>query len=124
MSPKGPIWQEATAGGLLLAGMASLCWLGPVLPLPVCVLLWIVLLVGLLIVLRRFWAWLLGPLFLYDLVRTARRNRLIPIACIYGVALLAFVFILYVQWFDFRGDSWEELFSTQSLQRERLADFG
>jgi ABC-type Na+ efflux pump permease subunit len=124
MSLKGPIWQEATAGGLLLAGMASLCWLGSVLPLLVCVLLWVVLLVGLIIVLRRFWAWLLGPLFIYDLVRTARRNRLIPVICIYGVALLALVFILYGKWFDLRGDSWEELFSTQSLQRERLADFG
>src|SRR5438093_288806 len=86
MSFKCPTWNEATASGLWLAGAASLVWFGPQLGLMEQVILWVILLAGFLI-LRRFWSWLLGPLFFYDVVRTARRNRLIPVRCLYAVAL-------------------------------------
>jgi ABC-type Na+ efflux pump permease subunit len=124
MSLPCPTWQEATAGGLWLAGAAGLFWLGPELPLLERAILWIILLVGLLIVLRRLWSWLLGPLFFYDLVRTARRNRLIPTRCLFAIALLAVVFLFYVNWFGLRGDSWGELFLAPSVRREDLASFG
>src|SRR5260370_41857941 len=99
MSLQAPTWQETTAGALWLAGAAGLTWLGPELPTLERFILWTALLVGLLILLRRFWSWLLGPLFFYDLVRMARRNRLIPIRSIYALALLSLVFIVYVNWF-------------------------
>jgi ABC-type transport system involved in multi-copper enzyme maturation permease subunit len=124
MSHYCPTWQEATAGGLWLAGAAGLFWLGPELSLLERAILSIILLVGLLIILRRFWSWLLGPLFFYDLVRTARRNRLIPIRCLFALALLAVVFLFYVSWFDFRVESWQDLFSPQSVRLDRLAAFG
>jgi ABC-type transport system involved in multi-copper enzyme maturation permease subunit len=124
MSVKNPSWQEATAGGLWLLGAAGLTWLGPQLPLLERVILWVILSVGLLIILRRFWAWLLGPLFFYDLVRTVRRNRLIPVRCLFAIALLAVVFLFYLNWFGLRGDSWGELFLAPSVRREDLASFG
>ena len=124
MSLQRPIWLEATAGALWLAAAAGLVWLGDPLPVWERTILWAILAVGLGIILRRFWAWLLGPLFFYDLIRTARRNRLIPVRTLYGIALLVLVFLFYVRWFSFRPDSWEELFSTRSLQRDRLAAFG
>jgi ABC-type transport system involved in multi-copper enzyme maturation permease subunit len=124
MSLKVSTWQEAIAGILWLAAAAALVWLGEPLPLWERTILWAVLTLGLGIILRRFWAWLLGPLFFYDLVRTARRNRLIPVRTLYGIALFLLVFLFYVRWFNFRPDSWEELFSTRSLQRDRLAAFG
>src|SRR6516162_3202321 len=110
MSLQFPSWQETIAGGLWLAGAAGMTWLGPHLPLLAQVVLWTILLVGLLIVTRRFWSWLLGPLFFYDLVRTARRNQLIPTRCLLAFALLAVVFLFYVNWFGLRGDRWDELF--------------
>ena len=67
-------WQEATAGGLWLSAAAGLAWLGPQLPTLECAILSILLLVGLIVIPRRFWSWLLGPLFSYDLIRAARRN--------------------------------------------------
>jgi len=88
------------------------------------VVLWAVLLVGLVIVLRRFWSWLLGPLFFYDLVRTARRNRLIPTRCLFAIVLLAVVFIFYANWFGLGYGSWDDLFSQPSVRRDELASFG
>lgn len=41
----------------------------------------------------------LGPLFLYDLVRTARQNRHIPIRALYAAALLAMLFFHYSNFF-------------------------
>src|ERR1700746_3064680 len=116
MSSPCPTWQEVTAGGLWLAGAAGLFWLGPELSLPERAILWIILLVGLLIILRRFWSWLLGPLFFYDVVRTARRKRLILSRFLFAFALLAAVFLFYVSWFDFRVESWDDLFSPQSVR--------
>jgi ABC-type transport system involved in multi-copper enzyme maturation permease subunit len=124
MSLHGPTWQEATAGSLWLIGAAGLAWLGPQLPLLESVILWTVLLVGLLIVLQRVWSWFLGPLFIYDLVRIARRNRLIPPRSIFAIALLAVVFFFYVNRFGLRGDSWDDLFSAPSVRRDDLASFG
>jgi ABC-type transport system involved in multi-copper enzyme maturation permease subunit len=123
MSLKGPNWQEVIAGGLWLAGAAGLFWLGPELPLLERVILWVVLLVGLVIVLRRFWSWLLGPLFFYDVVRTARRNQLIPVRCLYSVALLTVLFFFYGERFGFGLESWEKLFASQLLEPDQLPKF-
>jgi ABC-type transport system involved in multi-copper enzyme maturation permease subunit len=98
--------------------------IGPHLPLLEFVVLWAVLLVGLVIVLRRFWSWLLGPLFFYDLIRTARRNRLIPTRCLFAIALLVLIFFLYLNWFGLQAESWDDLFLAPSLRRDDLASFG
>jgi ABC-type transport system involved in multi-copper enzyme maturation permease subunit len=105
---------------LWLAGAAGLYWLGPQLPLLERVILWTILLVGLVIVLRRFWSWLLGPLFFYDLVRTARRNRLIPIRCVYATALMVLL-IYYGSMFASGFENGEDLLNPESLPPNRLA---
>lgn len=108
------------ASGLWLVGAAFMTLLGPHLPLLERVILWTVLAVGLLIVQRRFWSWLLGPLFFYDLVRTARRNRLIPIRCVYAATLM--VLLLYFgSRFALGFQSGEDLLDPQSLPPSRLA---
>jgi ABC-type transport system involved in multi-copper enzyme maturation permease subunit len=124
MSLPWPSWQETVAGGLWLVAAAGLACIGPHLPLLESAVLWTILVVGLVIVLRRFWSWLLGPLFFYDLVRTARRNRLIPTRCLFAVALLVLIFFLYLNWFGFPGDSWDDWFLAPSLRRDDLASFG
>jgi ABC-type transport system involved in multi-copper enzyme maturation permease subunit len=124
MSLPVPTWQETVAGGLWLAGASGLIWLESQLPTLESTILWIILLVGLVIVLRRFWAWLLGPLFFYDLVRTARRNRPIPARCCFAIAMLAVIFLFYVNWFNLRLNSWDELFSPPAVRLDSLAAFG
>src|SRR6266852_2607806 len=120
MSLQAVTWQEAAAGSLWLVGVAGLIGLGPQLPALELVILWLVLLVGLLIVLRRFWVWLLGPLFFYDLVRTARRNRLIPIRCVYATTLMVLL-LYYGSTFASGFQSGEDLLSPESLPPNRLA---
>ena len=124
MSRHFPTWQEATAGCLWIIAATGLAWSGPKLPLLESVILWTVLLLGVTIVLRRFWSWLFGPLFFYDLVRTARRNRLIPARCSFAIAMLAVVFFFYLDWFHLPLTSWEQLFSTPSVTRNQVASFG
>src|SRR5439155_737299 len=43
---------------------------------------------------------------------------------LYTFALLAVMFLFYMQWFNYRGNSWEELFSPHSMQLDDLAAFG
>lgn len=53
---------------------------------------------------------LVGPLFLYDLVRTSRRNPHIPLRCLYGGLLLGMLFLFYSSWFPSVLDRWENWF--------------
>lgn len=118
--PLYPSWQEATAGGLWLLGVAVITVLGQKLPFPERVIFWIILLAGLGIVLRRFWLWLLGPLFFYDLVRTARRNRLIPIRVVYATTLMALL-LYFANKFAPGVDVAKNLLEPESLPPNRLA---
>src|SRR6266852_3613967 len=120
MSLKVLTWQEALAAALWLAAVAGLFGLDLQLPDPARAALWVVLAVGLLIVLRCFWSWLLGPLFVYDLVRTARRNRLIPVRCVYATTLMVLL-LYYGSTFASGFQSGEDLLSPESLPPNRLA---
>jgi ABC-type transport system involved in multi-copper enzyme maturation permease subunit len=53
------------------------------------------------VVLRRQWYLLFGPVFFYDLVRTARRNQQIAHRVLYAVFLTAVLFIVYWSWFPY-----------------------
>src|SRR6266852_5034900 len=123
MSLKVLTWQEALAAALWLAAVAGLFGLDLQLPDPARAALWIVLAVGLLIVLRRFWSWLLGPLFVYDLVRTARRNRLIPVRALYALLMLLIISVTYSRWFQFHWSDWQQLYEPQLLRPDLLPSF-
>jgi len=110
MSLKVLTWQEASAAALWLAAVAGVFCLDLQLPDPARAALWVVLAVGLPIVLRRFWSWLLGPLFVYDLVRTARRNRLIPVRLLYALLMLLIISVTYSRWFGFNWSDGGQFF--------------
>jgi ABC-type transport system involved in multi-copper enzyme maturation permease subunit len=116
-------WQEASAAALWLAAVAGLFFLDLQLPDPARAALWVVLAVGLLIVLRRFWSWLLGPLFVYDLVRTARRNRLIPVRLLYALLMLLIISVTYSRWFGFHWSDGGRLFEPPVLRPDLLPSF-
>jgi ABC-type transport system involved in multi-copper enzyme maturation permease subunit len=66
---------------------------------------------------------LFGPLFRYDLVRTARHNRHIPPRCLYGGLLLGTVFLFYSSQFPSRTDSVDALFQPGQMRLSEASNF-
>ncbi len=58
-----------------------------------------------------------GPILFYDLICTSRRGRYVLIRCFYLAALLAMLFLLYVEWFGIDGISGEQ------MDEKRIAAF-
>jgi ABC-2 family transporter protein len=105
-----------TAGvGLVLAGFA--------LSLQEEIILWIAWLVGLGALLGHIGKRMVGPLFFYDIIRTARRNRVIPLRCFYGIGLTVALFGVYASWFGLPKEDWRELFHQPGIARARLPEF-
>src|SRR5690349_16124674 len=70
-------WEERLGALISFAGIAVVWWYADRLPLWQQTCLWSLVIVATAVLLRRGWLKLLGPLFLYELARTARRNRYI-----------------------------------------------
>lgn len=91
--------QPERIAALLLAAAVAVVWKFPGLPPLLAVLLAATILVSAGVLLRRVWRWLLGPLFYYDILASGRRGRNIGLRCVYAVALLGAVFLVYASWF-------------------------
>src|SRR5438445_9359602 len=85
-------WQERTGALALLAGIAGVWLSADRLPLWQQTGLWILLLLAAGILLRRGWLKLVGPLFVYELARAARRSRYILLR--FYVYLILFIFLI------------------------------
>jgi ABC-type transport system involved in multi-copper enzyme maturation permease subunit len=117
-----PLLQELVLALGLAFGAASLTWLGPTLPLPLTASLWGLLLASLAVLLRQRFRQLFGPVFFYDLVRTARRGQQIAHRCLYAGLLLLALLVLY--WMRYPYDSLEQLMQPVRLRPAQVADFG
>jgi ABC-type transport system involved in multi-copper enzyme maturation permease subunit len=95
-----PAWEERLGLVVVLAGMALLGWSAHRFSLWQQVCLWMVLFLAVGILLRRGWLKLLGPLFLYELVRTARRSRYVLLRLYVYFVLIIFLFIFLCWWVD------------------------
>jgi ABC-type transport system involved in multi-copper enzyme maturation permease subunit len=101
-----PLLLERLSAALLLAAVFFLGWYRHRVALPWQVPLWALLLAGLAVLLRRSLQRNFGPVFLYDLVRTARRGQQLGHRSLYAVLLLGLLFAVYLSWFpDFSQDS-------------------
>jgi len=105
----------AAGVGLVLAGFA--------LSLEEEIILWIAWLVGLGALLGHIGKRMVGPLFFYDIIRTARRNRLIPLRCFYAIVLTVALFGFYLSWFGLPKEDWQEVFHQPDVARARLPEF-
>jgi ABC-type transport system involved in multi-copper enzyme maturation permease subunit len=74
----------------------------------------VLLLLLLVIGLRRGWVRLFGPVFFYDLVRTARSSRSFLLRGIYASALLVMLFLGYSEWFAASPYQWLNVFSSEN----------
>jgi ABC-type transport system involved in multi-copper enzyme maturation permease subunit len=116
-------WRPRLAVALLLAGAALLVGLGGALAAWQQAALWAGLVTALAVLARRGWLVLFGPVFFYDLVRTARQGRTFLLRGAYAVALLVVLFLIYSAWFG-GSDSLDDLFGEVHVGVQELADFG
>ena len=79
-------------------------------------------LVGAGLVLRGDLAWVFGPVFAYDLVRTARNGRHNVLRCMYGVVLLVVLYLFFEHWFSQYTASWSDLFGSIRMPRDEVPD--
>jgi ABC-type transport system involved in multi-copper enzyme maturation permease subunit len=122
---RAPALQFPEAKAVLgwLVAAALLVWAGRWLSLPEWIILGLIWVGGLFLLLRRVWVWVLGPLFFYDVVRTARRNWLIPVRCLYAGFLVLILFMVYTSWFGMPRTDWRELFEQKPVAKARLSEF-
>jgi ABC-type transport system involved in multi-copper enzyme maturation permease subunit len=105
----------------LLAAVFLLGWYRNRVALAWHVPLWVLLLGGLAVLLRRSLQRNLGPVFLYDLVRTARRGQQLGHRTLYAVLLLALLFAVYWSWFPSYGQ--DSLLHEQAIRPADKARF-
>lgn len=84
--------------------------------------LWIVYGLIVLLLCYRDGGHLLGPVFLYDLVRTARQGRQILLRCGYGLLLLSVLFVIYTNRFAGRVDPYD-LFGEPTVSAAEMPTF-
>jgi ABC-type transport system involved in multi-copper enzyme maturation permease subunit len=116
-------WGDGKVVAAWLAGGVALVVAGLCLSAEENVLLWIVWLVGLGTLLGHIGKRMVGPLFFYDIIRTARRNRVIPLRCFYGICLTVALFGVYASWFGWPQEDWREVFHQPEIARARLPEF-
>jgi ABC-type transport system involved in multi-copper enzyme maturation permease subunit len=111
----GPEARPERLAFLLLLVSAG-TWGSQTLPLALQTFLGVAVLVALAVLLRRGVARLLGPMFFYDLLCTARRGRQLALRCLYAVVLLGAIFTVYANWFGVGSFG-------QPLPQDQLARF-
>jgi ABC-type transport system involved in multi-copper enzyme maturation permease subunit len=88
-------WEERLGVVALLAAAAATYWFSSRLPRSQQVVLWGLLVAGVIVVLRRGWLKLFGPVLFYDLIRLARRGRYALLRCLYALFLLLMLSSVY-----------------------------
>jgi hypothetical protein len=88
-------WEERVGVVALLLTGAGIYWLGSRLPRSQQIVLWALFVVGVVLVLRRGWVKLFGPVLFYELVRLARRGRHALFRSLYALVLLLMLFLVY-----------------------------
>lgn len=93
-------WQERTSVVVLLAGLALVSsWADRVL-LWQQVCLWGTLFLAAALLLRRGWLKLLGPVFLYELIRATRRSRYVLLRVYVYFIVLIYLVVVLAWWVD------------------------
>jgi hypothetical protein len=103
-------WGEWCAAAAVLGGIGMLILFGDRLTLGSSIVLAMLVFVVLTVGWQCGWVKLFGPVFFYDLVRTARRGRSFLLRCIYATALLVMLFLGYSEWFGSSAMDWMSVF--------------
>jgi len=84
---------------------------------------WLIWLVSLTAYLHRFWTWLVGPVFFYDLLCSTRRARCFALRVGYALFLLGVLLLVYLQWFGTGRDSFLQVLTGQRVEVKLLPVF-
>jgi ABC-type transport system involved in multi-copper enzyme maturation permease subunit len=116
------LFLERLLTAVLLASILWLGWYRSRVALVWQMPLWVLLLVGLAVSLLRIAQRNLGPVFFYDLVRTARRGQQLAHRLLYAVLLLGLLFAVYWSWFpNYSPDSLLQEQAISPAERARFA---
>jgi len=107
----------------LAIGLACIIWFGGGLSTAAYTACWALLLCTFAVLVRAGWLLLFGPLFLYDLVRTIRRSRIVLLRIIYTLSLFVLLLCLYMLLFYDSRDGMRGLFAANSVSPSQLANF-
>lgn len=67
--------------------------------------------------------YLFGPILFYDLVGSARRGRYVVIRCVYIVALLVMLFVIYSEWVGRATGDPLDVFTSARIDKTKVAAF-
>jgi ABC-type transport system involved in multi-copper enzyme maturation permease subunit len=116
--------RERWIGATILGGIAALIAFGGRLSPSVQALVAFALALLLVVSLRKSWVHLVGPVLVYDLVRTARHSRTFLLRCVYAAALLAVMCLLYSEKFSNPyGGVWKALMDDHRVPPSEMARF-
>ncbi|HLJ96094.1 MAG TPA: ABC transporter permease subunit [Gemmataceae bacterium] len=107
----------------ILGGTGGAFWYGRHLLLAQQILLGSLLLLGAALLLRLAGISLIGPVFAYDVVRSARRGRQVIARSAYGGIVLAALLCAYSLWFGDTIHAFRDLFAQAALPANALARF-
>src|SRR5207253_1174596 len=122
-------WIKARRGRFTLLSMLVVAglvgWLTYDLSRPAQLGIWAGVLVFFAFIVRLRWLTFFGPVFLYDLVRSARRSNFAALRSFYAGALLVVLFMVYSSVVRMRGSTfWETLWKPGAVPPESGARFG
>src|SRR5437016_2809608 len=92
-------WRVLVGLTVLLAGSVLLLQLADRLDLWQQAVGWVVLLVGVLVLMRQALEILVGPVLVFDVVRTSRRSRYALLRSLYALLMLGVLFLVYTNSF-------------------------
>ena len=115
------LFLERLLTAILLAFVLWLGWYRNRVALAWQMPLWALLLAGLAVSLCRMVQRNLGPVFFYDLVRTARRGQQLAHRLLYAALLLGLLFVVYFSWFPNYGP--DSLLQEQAISPAEKARF-
>src|SRR5262245_26636602 len=115
--------QESVLILLFLSAAIALLILSPRVSALWATVAWLLWLASLAVYLRRFWEWLVGPVFSYDLLCTTRRARCFTLRVGYALFLFGVLLLVYLQWFGIGRDGFMQVLSGQRVEVKRLPVF-
>src|SRR5262249_10347896 len=99
-------WQERGGGAALLTAAVVLVWCARLLPLPVQVAVWALMLIAIAVLMRRGLFKLFGPVLFYDMLQVGRRSRYIILRLLYTLGLSLILILVWAKWeeeYDWTG---------------------
>lgn len=92
------VWRDRIILIAILVAVVVLVAFSASLSFPFLLAFWGLWLLGIAVLVRRGWGRVIGPVFFYDLLCTARRGRYFLLRFLFGLSLLVLLWWVYIAW--------------------------